>query len=341
MLCYHAHNNLQQAFENAQTMVEMNLHRDICIDACVFGMGRGAGNLNLELFAGFMNDTYGTHYSIAPILEIMDEYLKDIYQTKFWGYSLPLYLSASMGIHPNYAIFFEERRTLSVKALRELFQNISENDKRIFNKSAAEKYYRTFMEHYVDDRDAVSDLAKKFSGKGVLLIAPGKSLETHQAAIRESIRRSGRMIVSINFYDPKFRSDYVFCSNMRRFSKITKPSGVVLIATSNISEASLADYVVNFSSYTSEEEAIVDNAGLMCLRLLYSLGVSDVYIAGMDGYVSEHGDNYLDHESNEKEQFVGAEYRNRLMSDELKKLQRMMKMRWLTPARYDVDALEK
>ena len=50
-LAYHAHNNLQQAFGNAEALVEMNLKRDILIDACVFGMGRGAGNLNLELFA--------------------------------------------------------------------------------------------------------------------------------------------------------------------------------------------------------------------------------------------------------------------------------------------------
>ena len=59
MLCYHAHNNLQQAYGNAEAMVEMNLSRDIVIDACVFGMGRGAGNLNLELFAEYMNDNYG------------------------------------------------------------------------------------------------------------------------------------------------------------------------------------------------------------------------------------------------------------------------------------------
>ena len=94
VLAYHAHNNLQQAFGNAEALVEMNLKRDIIIDACVFGMGRGAGNLNLELFAEYMNENYDTHYQIEPMLEIMDEYLNDIYKTKFWGYSLPLYLSA-------------------------------------------------------------------------------------------------------------------------------------------------------------------------------------------------------------------------------------------------------
>ena len=39
-LAYHAHNNLQQAFGNAEALVEMNLKRDLIIDACGFGMGR-------------------------------------------------------------------------------------------------------------------------------------------------------------------------------------------------------------------------------------------------------------------------------------------------------------
>ena len=123
-LGYHAHNNLQQAMGNAQALCEMNLQRDLCIDACVFGMGRGAGNLNLELFAEYMNENYGTHYRIEPMLEIMDEYLNEIYNEKFWGYSLPLYLSATNGCHPNYAIYLAEKNSLTVKAFNELLTGI-------------------------------------------------------------------------------------------------------------------------------------------------------------------------------------------------------------------------
>ena len=55
VLSYHAHNNLQQAYQNAVSFVNLKLDRDILIDASVFGMGRGAGNLNLELFAEYLN----------------------------------------------------------------------------------------------------------------------------------------------------------------------------------------------------------------------------------------------------------------------------------------------
>ena len=78
MLGYHSHNNMQQAMGNASAFTEMHLHRDIILDACVFGMGRGAGNLNLELFAEYMNENFDKQYRIEPMLEIIDEYLNDI-----------------------------------------------------------------------------------------------------------------------------------------------------------------------------------------------------------------------------------------------------------------------
>ncbi|MCR5544705.1 MAG: 3-hydroxy-3-methylglutaryl-CoA lyase, partial [Eubacterium sp.] len=70
-LGYHAHNNLQLAYGNAENLVELELERDICIDGSIFGMGRGAGNLNMELFADYMNENHGAHYSVEPMLEIM------------------------------------------------------------------------------------------------------------------------------------------------------------------------------------------------------------------------------------------------------------------------------
>ena len=64
LLGYHAHNNLQQAYGNAKYMVEERLTHDIMLDASVYGMGRGAGNLNMELFASYLNRNYDKSYTI-------------------------------------------------------------------------------------------------------------------------------------------------------------------------------------------------------------------------------------------------------------------------------------
>ena len=88
------------------------LSHDIVLDASVYGMGRGAGNLNMELFASYLNKNYGSHYNIDEFLDIMDEYLKPIFAEHYWGYSLPFYLSARYNCHPNYAGYFADKNTL-------------------------------------------------------------------------------------------------------------------------------------------------------------------------------------------------------------------------------------
>lgn len=132
-------------------------------------MGRGAGNLNLELFAEYMNENYGAGYRIEPMLEILDEYLNDIYKERFWGYSLPLYLSATHGCHPNYAIYLAEKDSLTVKSFHELLKSLPPEEKRNFTKERAENAYRNYQESFFDDRDTLKKLTDEIGGRDVLL----------------------------------------------------------------------------------------------------------------------------------------------------------------------------
>ena len=334
-LCYHSHNNLQQAFGNAEALVNLGLARGIILDACVFGMGRGAGNLNLELFAEFMNDNCGRHYQIQPMLEIMDEYLYEIYRYHFWGYSLPLYLSAVNGCHPNYAIYLEQKLSLTAKSFGELLKGMAPEDKAIFSKDKAEEYYRRYMENFVDDRADLARLSEDLSGKSVLVLAPGGSLKTHRFLVEEELGKPDTAAVSLNFWPEEFRPGYIFSSNMRRYGHIVKQPGVKSITTSNMKECTDADYVLNFSSYASAHDVIVDNSGLMLLRVLMAAGVRRVTIAGMDGYAVENRKNYYN-EDLEYDFSRGAELRNRLISGELRVIGEHMDIRFLTPTQYQV-----
>lgn len=332
-LGYHAHNNLQQAFGSAEALVEMNLQRDICIDACVFGMGRGAGNLNLELFAEYMNENYGTQYRIEPMLEIMDEYLSDIYRDKFWGYSLPLYLSATTGCHPNYAIYLAEKDSLTVKAFNELLRSIPSPEKQNFSKVNAERFYRVYLENFIDDRGTIAKLTQEFAGRDVFLLAPGKSLKEHFAEIDRVIRDKQPVVLSVNFYSRAFPIDYVFSSNMRRYVKIQGATDSKCIITSNVREAVVYDYKVNFASYSSEAPEIMDNSGVMALNLLLALGITNVYVAGMDGYEINTGNNYF--EKNLEHDFtVELPKRNNAISKAISVLCRKMNIQFITPTGY-------
>lgn len=332
-LCYHAHNNLQQAFGNAESLVELNLKRDIVIDACVFGMGRGAGNLNLELFAEYMNENYDTEYKIEPMLEIMDEYLNDIYKDRFWGYSLPLYLSANNGCHPNYAIYLAEKGTLTVKAFNGLLKSIPECDKARFSKENAEKYYREYLEVYYDDSETSRKLSDEFRGKNILILAPGASTKTHESEIKEYITNNDSLVIATNFLAKNYNPDYIFSGNMRRYLAVQGNTTAKCITTSNMHDCEKTDYILNFASYASKEFEIVDNSVLMMLRFLSSIGIKEVSIAGMDGYEKMQSNNYCDErlEYNFSNDLVK---RNMLIEEELKEINKKICIRFVTPTGY-------
>ena len=333
-LGYHAHNNLQQAFGNAEAFVEAGLERDIVIDGSVFGMGRGAGNLNMELFADYMNENHGTSYRIEPMLEIMDEYLQDIYRERFWGYSLPLYLSAKNGCHPNYAIYFAVKESLTEKSMSELLRGIAPHDKVYFSKEKAEAYYRQYQENYMDDQEELRKLHEAWQGKRLLLVAPGRSLQTCGDMIRERIEKEKLTVVMVNFTGDRFRPDYIFSSNMRRYSKIEGHTDAKCIITSNMKEAEVFDHKVNFASYSSDAPEIIDNSGVMALKLLAAAGVRHVLIAGMDGYSGDYAADYC----NDKVSYdfsKEADRRNELIRNELREIGKRMKLEFITPSMYE------
>lgn len=121
MLGFHAHNNLQLAFANAQSIVGLPLKRQIIVDVSIHGMGRGAGNLNAELLLDYLNNVTEGFYNIRVLLDIMDEVISAFYDKNPWGYSLPNYLSAIHMIHPNYAYYLSRKKTLTLEAMDELF----------------------------------------------------------------------------------------------------------------------------------------------------------------------------------------------------------------------------
>lgn len=338
ILAYHAHNNLQQAYQNAISFVNLKLDRDILIDASVFGMGRGAGNLNLELFAEYLNANFGKDYHIVPMLEIMDEYLQDTYKKKFWGYSLPLYISGTLNVHPNYAIYLAEKNTLTEKSLYEILKNIKEEDKQNYKKEVAENYYIEYMNVFKDDAADIEKLASEFKGKDVLVLAPGKSINDYKDKINAELSKDNTIGISLNFYNNDFNTEYVFSSNMRRYSKldykIGKEINAKVILTSNMREAQNKDYVINFFSIALESKDIIDNAALMVFKLLIKLGINSVKVAGMDGYDVHNPYVYSD-ESTQFDFSNVAKERNELIKNELDKIKKSLKIEFITRSIYE------
>lgn len=334
-LAYHSHNNLQQAMGNASALVEMNLKRDIVIDGTVFGMGRGAGNLNMELFLNYLNSEFGKHYRIEPILEIIDDYIYPIYNQETWGYSLPFYLSATNGCHPNYAKYFAERGSLTVKAFNEILGTIPEGTKEIYSKDEAAKIYAAFQENYIDDRQTLNELEELFSGKNMLLLGPGHTLTEQKDDIEKFISGNNPKIIALNFMPDDYHADYIFSCNMRRYSKLQECSGVKKIITSNVRDAKNFDYCINFSSYKSENPEIIDNSALMCIRFLIDIGIKNIYLAGIDGYSLGNDVNYVNSGLEYNYSNRAKKERNKLISQAIEQLRNNINIIFLTNSIYE------
>lgn len=289
---YHSHNNMQLAYSNAQSLVAVQTKRELIIDSSVFGMGRGAGNLNTELFVEYLNEVEGTEYQLQPLLTIIDEILNKFYQENYWGYSLPNYLSASHNAHPNYAGYLSDKQTLTVEDIDTIFSMMSPEKKTTFDKSYIEKLYTHYMETGKSYEEHLNELSHILSGKKVLIIAPGKSSEEEKEKIIAFAKQSNIISISINFDYAYYNTDFIFLSNLRRYRDLNENRRFKCIVTSNIPATDV--YIqTKYAPLLNNIETVRDNAGMMLIQYLINLGVEQIFIAGIDGYSHEAAENYL------------------------------------------------
>jgi 4-hydroxy 2-oxovalerate aldolase len=93
---FHPHNSLQLAFANTLKAIELGV--DI-VDASILGMGRGTGNLPLELLLTHLRNQYNP----VPILNCIEDTMKKYKKKYNWGYRPDYMLTGSFNLHPYYA----------------------------------------------------------------------------------------------------------------------------------------------------------------------------------------------------------------------------------------------
>jgi 4-hydroxy 2-oxovalerate aldolase len=281
---FHSHNNLQLSYSNAQYLINLNKNRNLIIDSSIHGMGRGAGNLNTELFMEYLNKRFSGKYLIDPLLTAIDFVIKPIYSEKPWGYSLPHYLSAINNCHPNYATYLDDLSTLTVTDINNILKILDQDMKNNFDEQYIKSLYNKYQMEVKSSRDDINVLSKYVSQKDILLIAPGKSIIYESAKITEFIKSNEVVVFGVNFQPEDFNVDFLFYSNKRRYQQSNFIAPTRTICTSNIVDNKTEHFIVNYQALTTNVEAVEDNSGLMILKLLQKLNVKKVFLAGFDGY---------------------------------------------------------
>lgn len=138
---FHAHNNMNLAYANVLHFLNSGIERNLVVDACVTGMGQGAGNLQTELIVPYLNDIDRVLYdydSILDICEIMDGYINH----NIWGYSVVRLLPAIHKVAYKYALVLRHKYKLSYKEINRVFSKMPDDLRHRYTSQNVEKLLR-------------------------------------------------------------------------------------------------------------------------------------------------------------------------------------------------------
>lgn len=295
---YHSHNNFQVAYANSVELTKVITDRNLVLDSSLYGMGKGAGNANTELLAMYFNENYDKKYNVEQLLEAIDVDILKEYEKNKWGYSILYYISALNDCHPQYVKLLLDKKSLSIKSVNEIITAIPKVNKLTFNKELVENLYLDYQNKEYDDFASYSELLKVLKDRRVLLLGPGKTLVDQSKLVLDYIKENDVIVFSINFINDMFPINYVFMGNSKRYSQFFHKiygddSKCKVICTSNITGSSKKiDYTFTYSELCSDVECVRDNPLLMLLKILEKTSVSEVVLAGFDGYKPESSENY-------------------------------------------------
>lgn len=294
---FHAHNNFQMAYANAQAFLGKPTARDILVDGTLYGMGKSAGNAPLELLARKMNGKYNADYSIKSMLEAIEESVKPAQKKFSWGYNAFFYMCASNKCHPNYLNYYQKKGNLSPSGLDELLSRIEPEEKKLlYDKELAERLYQDYISEKYNDEQVYRELGAALKKRDLLLIGPGKNIRLQEEKVLKYIQKHTPLVISVNFLPGNIPTDYVFLTKSSRYKQMAgdlyKYPDLKTIAASGVEcRNGKFDYVVMRAPLLELKEQFVDNSFLMLLKVLKRACITRVSAAGFDGY-SNKEDNY-------------------------------------------------
>lgn len=343
ILGFHAHNNLMLADANVQRYLkEMSGRRKVIVDTSLFGCGRSAGNAHTELIAEYLVKKHGATYDINELLDLIDTVVAAAQEKTSWGYSIPYFISGMHNSHTFNVKHLLKRHNIKSKDLRGIIEKLDETQKKAYDYKLLEKLYVEYFTQPVDDFEIISELEKSFQDKDILLLAPGKSVIEQKEKIECFIREKNPIVIGVNNLIEGYLHDYIFYSGVTRYQNLqyqdySDAGSPKIIMTSNIKTlAESKEMIVNYGSLIKYGWVNIDSSAILLIRLLLKCGVSQVFVAGLDGY-KKFGQafykNELDTGLEEQERIENTED-NLSMLEDIKENNPNFKMRFLTDSVY-------
>jgi len=121
---FHAHNNMNQAYSNVLSFLNLETNRSLIVDSCATGMGQGAGNMQTELLIPYMNENFGKQYNYDAVLDICDYLDSEMIPANLWGYSVARLLPAIHKTAYKYALIMRNKLHMSFKEINAVLRDM-------------------------------------------------------------------------------------------------------------------------------------------------------------------------------------------------------------------------
>lgn len=327
---FHAHDNLRLALANSLAAVDSGAS---LIDGTLTGLGRGIGNTWVELLYLVRNKSTEVK-NIVQLAELGAEQFAAAKNSYLAEVSYAI--SGKLGVHPNYVSTILENGEKYLRQLPEVFSELTPEEKGSFSEFGADLssiWYR-------EEKTGTETSGEQFSADGFLLVAPGVSSETFRDDLLSFADHLNLPIGSLSsdLDFPASAVDFYFCSNplsvlsgklKNKFdAKIVAPfSSIPDEYVRQIGDQSQVDFGLKFDPDKIEirENLVVaptSRVYLYAIAFLVAHGVSDIYLAGFDGYGDSDPRN--------------AEFMQSIRR--LKEIYPDLRLVSLTPSKYDLES---
>lgn len=333
-LGFHSHNNLQLSYSNAMELLSFSTNRNLMIDSSVMGMGKGAGNLNTELLLEHLNLYYGKSYKVAPLLELIDQVINVLHSEMYWGYAVEYYLSSINRCTPSYAGHFYNKHMLRIDQVADLLSMIEEDKKVSFDKEYAEQLYLSYnAEKRFDDTEATQKLLSVLKDKKIVVIAPGKSINVNQSRIQKYLDENNTISISLNNF--KFDTTYVLTTRSEAYEEAVGLKKKIIVPSNIIKQNDKNIFVIDYRKWITVRNKTYDSSGVIVLNLLRKMDLSEIILAGFDGFSVNINENYSDPSLRHPVTEDQAEERNKFYKQYIAEIGKFVPIRFITKSVYN------
>lgn len=268
----HCHNNLQLGLIN--TITAMKLGVDY-VDATILGMGRGAGNLNMELLLTYLNAHESMQVDFNVLGDVITAFTPLMEQYR-WGTNLPYMLAGANSIPQKEVMDWVINRVYSFNSIVRALENRKNN-------TVDNAKYPTF------------EATNKY--KKVIVVGGGNSVKEHLEGIKAFIDADTALIFSTArhaalFADVDCTKIYVLVgTESRRMAKNVKAEGfkdyvilppyprtmgteVPAFAEKNTFELSSIEFINDYK----------DSSTTIAVQVALNIYAGQIFCIGYDGY---------------------------------------------------------